>query len=72
MVLDDPLSGAYTSLGNYDTDELLALGAASELLGIEPDEVVRRFGRGAIPHFHDRYPELFTPHETLIRSAHPQ
>lgn len=36
------------------------------MLGIEPDEVVRRFGRAAIPLFHARYPEFFTPHTQLI------
>jgi hypothetical protein len=59
--------GAYTTLGDYPAEELAVLAAAAgERLGLDPDEVVRRFGRSAIPYFHESYPELFAPHRELI------
>lgn len=59
------VDGAYTSLGNYPDAELLALvGAASTALGAPADDVVRWFGRNAIPKFYERYPQLFDPHRT--------
>lgn len=49
--------GAYTAVGSYDDGELFRIvGAASELLGLEPDEIVRWFGREAIGLLFDRYP----------------
>lgn len=67
MIERSGASGAYTSLGDYPAEELAGLVAvAGDRLGLHPDEVVRRFGRSAIPHFHESYPELFAPHAELI------
>ena len=80
-LLDDAgLSGAYTSLGSYDHDELLALVEAAGRRWDRPaDDVVRWFGRGAIPIFAQRYPQLFAPHRdtrsfalTLNAIIHPE
>ncbi|MCA1818465.1 MAG: heme NO-binding domain-containing protein [Thermoplasmatota archaeon] len=61
------VEGAYTALGNYDDAQLLALvAAASKALGKTPDEIVRWFGRKAMPIFHERYPQLFTPHNSTL------
>ena len=50
MVEGSGASGAYTSLGNYETAELGGMvAAAAEQLGTDPDSVVRAFGRDAIP-----------------------
>ncbi|MGI8728329.1 MAG: heme NO-binding domain-containing protein [Solirubrobacterales bacterium] len=58
-------NGSYTSLGNYPDAELLALvGAASTALDTPADDLVRWFGRNAIPKFYERYPQLFDPHHT--------
>jgi hypothetical protein len=57
------LEGAYTALGNYPHTELLRLiGAICSLGGSEADEVVRGFGRTAMPALALRYPEFFAPH----------
>ena len=74
------LRGAYTSLGNYDDAELHALvGAAASRWDTDPQEIIRWFGREAIPMFNDRYPELFAPHDstrafvlTLNAIIHPE
>jgi hypothetical protein len=57
------LDGAFTSLGNYP-DEWLArlVAAASASLGSPGTEVVRWFGRRAIPRLAERYPQLFAAH----------
>ncbi len=53
--------GVYTSLGSYPDDQIMRLvQAASDKLGLPPAEVVRWFGRQAIPRFAERYPEFFT------------
>lgn len=57
------LDGAYTSLGSYSDAELLKLvGAASERFDVPPDEVIRWFGRNALPLLADSYPQFFSPH----------
>ena len=74
------VSGAYTSLGSYPDEDLFALvGAASAALGEEPGDVVRWFGRGAMPLFAERYPALFAEHTharsfvlTLNDIIHPE
>jgi hypothetical protein len=56
-------SGVYTSLGSYPDDQMMNLvQAASDALGLPPGEVVRWFGRQAIPRFAERYPAFFTSH----------
>ena len=74
------LEGVYTSLGSYDDSELYALVAvASKELGIDQQEIVRWFGRSALPLLARRYPQLFTPHRdtrsfvlTLNSIIHPE
>ncbi len=60
------LDGAYTALGNYDDAELLALvGEVCRHQGAPADEVLRAFGRRALPALAGRYPEFFTPHASV-------
>ena len=74
------LDGVYTSLGSYPDEDFFALAlAASEVLGTPLDDVVRWFGRGAMPLFEQRYPHLFTEHSqtrsfvlTLNDIIHPE
>lgn len=74
------LDGVYTSLGSYPDEDLLKLvGAASNALGVPPDDVVRWFGRSAMPLFAARYPALFAEHSetrsfvlTLNDIIHPE
>jgi len=57
--------GAYTSLGSYPDEELMGLvRAASEILGVPKQVVVRDVGEGAIPLLAVRYPQFFAPHTT--------
>lgn len=59
------LEGAYTSLGSYPDSEVIRLvDAASTALGLSPGEVLRWFGRSAIPLLYERYAVFFTPHRT--------
>lgn len=56
------LSGAYTSLGQYDDGEMTALvGALAQVSGHSVAAVLRRFGRRAMPLLKQRYSELFLP-----------
>lgn len=74
------LDGVYTSLGSYPDADLLALvGAASEALSLPADDVVRWYGRNALPLLADRYPAFFAPHDdvrafvlTLNEIIHPE
>ena len=74
------LNGAYTSLGSYDDADLLKLvAAASTSLGVDDQEVVRWFGRSALPLLADRYPDFFQQHGstrpfllTLNEIIHPE
>ena len=55
------LAGAYTSLGSYPDDEVIGLvGAASSALGLAPADILRWFGRNAMPKLAVRYPHFFT------------
>lgn len=57
------LSGDYTALGNYADGELTAMvGAISERTGAAAEDVVRGFGRAALPGLASRYPEFFAGH----------
>ena len=72
--------GVYTAVGSYPDQELTSLvGAAAEMLNLTPDDLVREFGRKAIPHFAERYPQFFAPHSgtrsfvlTLNEVIHPE
>jgi hypothetical protein len=74
------LDGAYTSLGSYSDEDLMGLvGAAAVTLDTPADEIVRWFGRSALPLFADRYPQFFEPHQstrsfvlTLNQVIHPE
>jgi hypothetical protein len=74
------LDGAYTSLGSYPDAELGALvGAASAALNLPQDEVVRWFGRSAMPLFAASHPHFFAGHDrtrsfllTLNDMIHPE
>ena len=74
------LDGAYTSLGSYPDADLVALvGAASQALDTPEDEIVRWFGRSALPLLAERYPQFFEPHDstrpfllTLNDIIHPE
>ena len=74
------LDGAYTSLGSYPDAELGGLvAAASKALDLPPVEVVRWFGRSAMPLFATSHPDVFTAHQgtrsfllTLNDMIHPE
>jgi hypothetical protein len=74
------LDGVYTSLGNYPDADLCALiGAASEAFAQPTHDVMRWFGRGALPLLAERYPTLFASHAdarafvlTLNEIIHPE
>jgi heme-NO-binding protein len=59
------LGGAYTSLGNYPDEHLGRLvEQASIALGVPDQDVIRWFGREALPLLAASYPEFFSPHTT--------
>ena len=74
------VDGAYTSLGGYPDEDLSALvAAASKALEMPPEEVVRWFGRNALPLLATNYPQFFDPHDssrpfvlTLNDIIHPE
>lgn len=74
------VSGVYTSLGNYpDADLYRLVGAASQALGADAADIVRWFGREALPLLAARVPEVFRPHTstrafvlTLNDIIHPE
>ena len=80
-LLDDAgLDGAYTSLGSYDDAEIVRLvQVASAALQIPPADVLRWFGRRAMPLLAKRYPSFFAGHPsarefllTLNSIIHPE
>lgn len=74
------LDGAYTSLGSYSDDEIFALvKVASETLSLPEEDVLRWFGRQAMPLLAARYPAFFAAHSdvrsfllTLNSIIHPE
>lgn len=61
------VEGAYTAVGSYPDEDLANLvGAASSALGLPEDEIVRWFGRSALPLLYDKYPELFDGYDSAI------
>lgn len=53
------VDGAYTALGNYDDEQLLAIvAAASSATGIEVDDLWRTVGRRALPKLAARLPGI--------------
>lgn len=65
-LLDDAgVAGAYTSLGNYTDDEIVALvDAAAAKLDMTSGDVLRWFGEQAMPLLKQRYPNFFAPHSS--------
>ncbi|NVJ49283.1 MAG: heme NO-binding domain-containing protein [Gammaproteobacteria bacterium] len=54
------LDGGYQSLTNYSDEDIVKLvTAASELLKLSQEEVLRWFGEQAIVDFHRRWPDMF-------------
>lgn len=74
------VDGSYTSVGSYPDEQLFALvGEASKVTGKDPDDLVRWFGRAALPLLAERYPVFFEPHHdarsfilTLNEVIHPE
>ncbi len=59
------VDGAYTSLGNYPDEEMMKLvAAASAALKTPPDEIVRWFGRNALPLLAKKHPHFFEAHNS--------
>jgi hypothetical protein len=53
-------SGAYTSLGSYEDEEMTRLvDAAADALGKTPGDILRWYGRGAMPMLAAKYPHFF-------------
>ena len=74
------LTGAYTSLGSYPDEHLGRLvGAASVALNVPAQDLIRWFGREALPALAQAYPVFFAPHTdtrsfllTLNDIIHPE
>ncbi len=63
LLLMAGLEGGYTSLGSYPDGELIRLvDAAAAALGMSTGEVLRWFGRSAIPLLHERNAMFFKAH----------
>ncbi len=61
------LEGAWTSVGSYPHQDLLAVvGAAAALWDWSRDDVIRWFGRAAIPPLAAAYPAFFTSHASTF------
>ena len=61
------VAGAYSSIGTYPDEELgRIVAAASRSLGAPPQDVVRWFGRKAIPLLARNYPQFFSPHRRTV------
>ena len=57
------VDGAYTSLGSYPDSEIVALvDAAANQLGLQAADVLRWFGRAAMPMLAERYQPFFAGH----------
>lgn len=65
LLVEAGVTGAYTSLGSYPDDEMLALfDAAGARFGKPAKEMMRWFGERAMPSLRERYPEMFVAHKT--------
>jgi hypothetical protein len=57
------VGGVYTSLGSYPDEDVFALvDTTAAVLGLTPADVLRWFGRRAIPLLATRYPQMFANH----------
>ncbi|CEK14847.1 heme NO binding protein [Chthonomonas calidirosea] len=60
---DAQVEGVYTTLGNYPDDELFKIvSAASKILHMPCQEVIRFFGQNSIPLMATAHPEFFSAH----------
>lgn len=60
------LDGVFTSLGSYPDEQFVALvEAAAKQTGEGAFDLLRWFGRAAMPHLAESYPEFFSRHEDL-------
>ena len=74
------VDGSYTAVGSYPHEEIFAIvKAASDALGADADDLVRWFGRAALPQLAERYPVFFEGHDstrafllTLNDVIHPE
>lgn len=58
------VSGVYTSLGSYPDEDVVALvQAAARMLGQPDHEILRWFGRAAMPMLAHRYGDFFKGHD---------
>lgn len=65
LLTDAGLLGAYTSLGNYSDEEMVALvESAAAKLDMSAGDVLRWFGERAMPILKERYPALFAGHSS--------
>jgi hypothetical protein len=61
LLLEAGVSGAYSSLGNYPDEEWAGVvKTASARLGMPEGDVLRWFGRAAMPRLAQGYPHYFT------------
>ncbi len=59
------VQGAYTSLGNYSDEEIVALvSTAATKLKLSNGDVLRWFGERAMPILKEKYPTLFQNHSS--------
>src|SRR6266542_6116048 len=74
------VEGSYTAVGSYPHEEIFAIvKAASDALGADADDLVRWFGRSALPQLAVRYPAFFVGQDstrsfllTLNDVIHPE
>lgn len=66
-LLDDTgLDGSFTALGNYpDADVVAVVGALADRTDQPVPQVLRGFGRAALPLLADRYPRFFEPEDPV-------
>jgi hypothetical protein len=65
------VDGAYTSLGSYPDQEFIALlHALPSRADMAPDDLLRWFGRAAIPLLVQRYPVFFEGHASTRSLLH--
>jgi predicted hydrocarbon binding protein len=80
IVDDAGVSGAYTSLGSYPDDELVALAdTVAAHVGTDTGSVIRHVGHHGLAILATRYPEFFARHDdvrsfllTLNEIIHPE
>jgi hypothetical protein len=67
LLEDAGVSGAYTSLGSYPDEEVGQLvAAASRSLGIPASDILRWFGRQAVPLLAEKYGHFFEKHDSAL------